>query len=107
MMLKSFNILKKQPQFISLLNGAIHTSTKVEYSNSIQNYKAQNEPILDYKTNSVESNLLKETLSKYLDQTIDIPIVIGNNLFKLKKVKKYNSIECVPKSLKNASYDKI
>ena len=74
-MLRNIKCFQKRHQLSSFLCAAIHTS---KHANSLQNYKAQNEPILDYNVDSVERNTLKETLLKYLDQPIDVPIIIGD-----------------------------
>lgn len=64
-------------QAIFYLNTRYYQTSSVVY-NDLRSFKAQNEPILDYKVNSNERNHLKVTLSKYLEQELDIPIVIGD-----------------------------
>ena len=80
-MLKKLKSIKKI-KVDHLIFGSFHTSNKKNSNSannySIQNFKAQNEPTLDYLADSFESKSLKETLSKYVEQTIDIPIVIGD-----------------------------
>lgn len=60
-------------------------------SSQIRNYKATNEPILDYAKDSQERRQLRETLNKYISTQFEIPIVIGDEEIRTSEVK-YQSL---------------
>jgi len=59
-------------------------------SNQHQNYKAVNEPIMNYDTGSNEKKSIKKQLDKMTQETIEIPIIIGG-----KEIKTGNLGKCV------------
>ncbi len=59
-------------------------------NNQHQNYKAVNEPIMNYDTGSNEKKSIKKQLDKMTQETIEIPIIIGG-----KEIKTGNLGKCV------------
>ena len=55
-----------------------------------QNYKAVNEPIMNYDAGSNEKKSIKKQLSKMSQEIIEIPIIIGG-----KEIKTGNLGKCV------------
>ncbi|XP_059177209.1 delta-1-pyrroline-5-carboxylate dehydrogenase, mitochondrial-like [Physella acuta] len=73
-----------------LLKPSIHKSNGIIHS-SLRNmaaYTAVNEPMLDFGPGSQERKDLENTLKKYIGQTIDVPIVIGDEEIRTKDVRK-------------------
>ena len=55
-----------------------------------QNYKAVNEPIMDYDAGSNEKKSIKKQLTKMSQEIIEIPIIIGG-----KEIKTGNLGKCI------------
>jgi 1-pyrroline-5-carboxylate dehydrogenase len=55
---------------------------------NLKSYVATNEPIFDYKGDSIERNNLKKSLDNFLGQgTIDVPIIIGDKEIRTSNVR--------------------
>jgi len=84
MLRKTLTINKESKRW--LLKSATFSSTSASL-NSLDNFKAANEPIFDYKQGSDERKQLKETLTKYMGEQFEIPIVIGDEEIRTQQFK--------------------
>lgn len=90
---KIYQLNKIIKPFHTFLNKNLPLNNQLKFSSTnLHNYKAINEPILDYKKDSQERNELQQLLRNYLkgnqrDGIFDVPIVIGDKEIRTNSVK--------------------
>lgn len=85
-------ILKRFAPTIAAINTSISRRGTLPViglvSRKMSYYTAVNEPMLDFAPGSQERKDLEKTLQKYMGQTIDVPIVIGDEEIRTEQVRK-------------------